>query len=358
MVIFERSVKACFCIFLLAASVQCQSKRDAIVSATKMQEVYEEVQTPYKYGVVLTPPDSGMMADSPTVFRMNDKWYMTYITFDGKGYETWLAESDDLLHWNTKGKTLSFTSSTWDATQKAGYVGLVNTTWGGDYEPRKHDDQYWISYLGGSAVGYEAGRLGVGMAYTPTLDEAIEWARLPEPVLTPNDRNARWFDNKTIFKSSVIYDAGKLTGFPYVLYYNAAGDSLVNGQQFESIAMAGSHDMMQWTRLSHEPILTKGRGICGDAQIVKMDDLYVMFFFGHNWKDGDGAFDRFACSYDLTHWTPWEGPNLVQPSETFDKQYAHKPWLIKWNGVVYHFYNAVGDRGRVIALATSRPLDK
>ena len=42
------------------------------------------------------------------------------------------------------------------------------------------------------------------------------------------------------------------------------------------------------------------------------------------------------------------------PSEPWDKTYAHKPWVIKHNGVVYHFYCAVGDQGRVIALATSK----
>jgi hypothetical protein len=35
---------------------------------------------------------------------------------------------------------------------------------------------------------------------------------------------------------------------------------------------------------------------------------------------------------------------------------CHKPWLLKHKGVVYHFYRAVGNQGRAIALATSRPL--
>jgi sucrose-6-phosphate hydrolase SacC (GH32 family) len=76
-----------------------------------------------------------------------------------------------------------------------------------------------------------------------------------------------------------------------------------------------------------------------------------MFYFGAFWKPG--AFERFAVSHDLIHWTDWSGPDLIAPSEDYDRQYAHKPWVIKWNGVVYHFYNAVGDQGRVIALATS-----
>ena len=40
----------------------------------------------------------------------------------------------------------------------------------------------------------------------------------------------------------------------------------------------------------------------------------------------------------------------------WDNEYAHKPWLLKHNGVVYHFYCAVGNQGRAIALATSRPM--
>jgi len=40
----------------------------------------------------------------------------------------------------------------------------------------------------------------------------------------------------------------------------------------------------------------------------------------------------------------------------YDAKYAHKPWVIKWKGIVYHFYTAVGNKGRVIALATSKEL--
>jgi predicted GH43/DUF377 family glycosyl hydrolase len=72
-----------------------------------------------------------------------------------------------------------------------------------------------------------------------------------------------------------------------------------------------------------------------------------------------GAFDTFACSHDLKHWTKWEGEPLIRPSEPFDCIHAHKPWVIKHDGVVYHYYCAVG-RGedgkevRGIALATSK----
>ena len=49
----------------------------------------------------MVPEDTTKMLDCPSVFRHNDSWYMSYIVFDGNGYETWLAESSDLLNWNT-----------------------------------------------------------------------------------------------------------------------------------------------------------------------------------------------------------------------------------------------------------------
>jgi predicted GH43/DUF377 family glycosyl hydrolase len=94
--------------------------------------------------------------------------------------------------------------------------------------------------------------------------------------------------------------------------------------------------------------------ISGDPQIVRFGDLWVMFYFGAFWKPG--AFDTFAVSRDLVHWTKWSGPDLITPSEPWDREYAHKPWLVRHEGVVYHFYCAVGTEGRVIALATSRDL--
>jgi len=321
-----------------------------VVPQEEMERIFNEIKTPYKYGVVVKHPDTTKLVDSPTIFRKDDNWYMTYIVFDGQGYETWLSESDDLLHWKSKGKILSFTENTWDANQKAGYVSLINTDWGGDYSVEKYQGKYWMTYLGGNTVGYESGTLKIGLANSTSITEAKEWNRNSTPLLSPEDEDARWFEDKTIYKSLVIRDSGKHTGHPFVMYYNALGVTA----KYESIAMAVSDDMHTWKRYGENPVITRGKGICGDAQIAKIGDIYVMFYFGAFWKPG--AFERFACSYDLTNWTDWEGEDLIAPSEDYDKEYAHKPWVIKWNGVVYHFYNAVGNSGRVIALATSKDL--
>lgn len=341
-------------LLIALSSGACQragsTEKPATVSAEVMESIYEEIKTPFKYGIVLQHPDTNKMVDSPTVFREQGCWYMTYIVFDGHGYETWLAKSDDLLQWETKGRILSFTEGTWDASQKAGYVSLVDINWGGTYEVERFQDQYWMTYLGGNVDGYEAGRLKVGLARSPALTEPAEWSTSKDPILSPADQGARWFEDKTIYKSLVIRDRAMHTGHPFVMYYNAKGDTA----DYESIGMAVSDDMIAWERYGEEPIITQHKGICGDAQITKIDDLYVLFYFGAFWKPG--AFERFACSYDLIHWTDWEGEDLIAPSEPYDKTYAHKPWVIKWEGVVYHFYNAVGENGRVIALATSKDL--
>ena len=339
-------------VILLSSCNKIDTSINKLVPQEEMEAVFNEIKTPFKYGVVVQHPDSTKMVDSPTIFRENDVWYMTYIVFDGQGYETWLSVSDDLLNWKSKGKILSFTENTWDANQKAGYVSLISTDWGGDYSVENYQDKYWMTYLGGNSAGYETGTLQIGLANSTTLTEADEWNTNNSPILSPKDEDVRWFENKTIYKSLVIRDSSKHTGHPFVMYYNAKGDAA----DYESIAMAVSDDMIAWKRYGENPVVTRGKGICGDAQITKIGDIYVMFYFGAFWKPG--AFERFACSYDLINWTDWDGEDLIAPSENFDNKYAHKPWVIKWKGVVYHFYNAVGDSGRVIALATSKNLIK
>ena len=324
----------------------------ANVSSVIMENIYNEIKTPYKYGIVFKHPDSTKLMDSPTIFNDNGIWYMTYIVFDGKGYETWIAQSKDLLNWKSIGKILSFSPNTWDANQKAGYMSLVDINWGGTYAVEKLNNKYWMSYLGGKTVGYEAGVLGVGMATNTTLTKPVEWTTMPLPILQPSDSDANWFDNQIIYKSLVIRDKKQLTGHPFIMYYNAKGDTA----KYESIGMAVSDDMLSWKRFAKKPVLTKYKGICGDAQIARINQLYILLYFGAFWKPG--AFERFACSYDLVNWTDWNGEDLVAPSEPYDEQYAHKPWVIKWKGIVYHFYTAVGKEGRVIALATSKDLKK
>ena len=125
-----------------------------VVSDSIMKSVYHEISTPDKFGLVLVPPDNSLEFDCPSVFKKGNRWYMTYIVFDGKGYETWIAKSKDLLRWKTLGRILSFSDSTdWDSNQKAGYAALEDYHWGGSYKLQHYDGKYWMSYIGGIKEG-------------------------------------------------------------------------------------------------------------------------------------------------------------------------------------------------------------
>lgn len=329
------------------------------VPDTVMQRIYLEVRTPYKYGLVIAPENDAKKIDCPTIFRKGNKWFMTYLVFDGRGYETWLAESNDLLQWTPKGRLLSFSDTLqWDGNQKAGYPALQDYTWGGSYALQPWKGKYWMSYFGGREKGYEAGLLSLGMAFTGKKPQrSHEWKRLPEPILTSKDADVRWWENKKQFKSTVIWDKQKITGYPFVMYYNANGDSAVNNiktRWFERIGMAVSEDMVHWKRFGAEPVMHHPAGITGDAVIQKMGDVWVMFYFGAFWTGRKDAFNRFACSYDLVNWTDWTGDDLINSTEPYDDRFAHKSFVVKHEGVVYHFYCAVNKKDqRGIAVATS-----
>ncbi len=371
---YTKNTKYCFVFFVLfflcalcGTTLLAQQK---VVPQAVMQQIYEEVKTPYKYGMVISPADSTKKVDCPSVFRKGDSWYMTYIVFDGRGYETWLAKSKDLLQWKTLGRILSFrdTAATkeltaWDASQSAGYIALQDTRWEGSYELEKFNNKYWLSYIGGKETGYENGKLGIGIASTQkNITKPHEWQRVAEPVLSMSDKDVRWWENKKLFKSSIIWDKDKTLGHPFVMYYNANGDTSNNTPRwrwFERIGMAVSDDMINWQRYKIDPVVHHKIGITGDGVIQKIGDVWVMFYFGAFWEGRKNeTFDRFACSYDLVNWTDWNGEDLVKPSEPYDAKYAHKPFVVKWKGVVYHFYCAVDKKDvRGIAVATSKDLN-
>lgn len=351
-------------LFMLLGSLRFVSAQQGKpIPKNDMEELYQIIKTPFKYGLVLVAAEPKLKLDCPTIYRKGAYWYMTYIVFGGRGYETHLAKSKDLLNWEKIGAQLSFgDKGSWDDNQKAGYNALVDPKWGGSYKLGKFDNKYWMSYFGGKEMGYEVEPLAIGMAYTdkyPTNSQ--EWKRLSHPVLAANDVDVRWWENRNkLFKSTVIEDPKRQTGHRFVMYYNAVGDSLSNNKKtrwYERIGMAVSDDLINWKRFKTDPVVHHPVGITGDPVLQKIGKYWVMFYFGAFWKDRDKAFNRFAASKDLINWTDWEGNSLIEPSEKFDAMYAHKSAVIKHKGIVYHFYCAVDQDGnRGIAVATSRDL--
>ena len=272
-------------------------------------------------------------------------------------WDTYLNPAGSL--WNLGTTPTQKELTEWDANQRAGYIALQDTKWGGSYQLEKFNSKYWLSYIGGKETGYEAGKLSIGIGYTAgNITKAHEWKRVGDPVLSMSDIDVRWWENKKLFKSTIIWDKSKTLGKPFVMYYNANGDTSNNTPKwrwFERIGMAVSDDMINWHRYNTDPVVHHKIGITGDGVIQQINDVWVMFYFGAFWEGRKNeTFNRFACSYDLVNWTDWNGEDLIKSSESYDAKYAHKPFVVKWKGVVYHFYCAVDKKDtRGIAVATS-----
>ena len=390
---------------LLTSSAQDSIPRDL------MQAIYQEVRTPYKYGLVVAPSDNYHKYDCPTIFRHGEKWLMTYVCYDGKdgtdgrGYETWLASSDDLLHWNTEGRILSLPPApyqgggVWDENQRGGFPALIDWTWAGSYEMAKYKGRHWMTYIGGAGTGYEAVKapLSIGIASTAAdISTAHQWTTQSKPILSYADRDAQWWEQLTQYKSTIYQvksEKGKvnnllppeLAKYPFFMFYNAGGKDDTHPKG-ERIGIALSKDLKHWQRYDGNPVFAHDSDgtITGDAQIVCMSDLsllpphpspltshfspltshpsplYIMFYFSaYNPARKYNAYNTFAVSRDLIHWQDWDGPDLIIPSKPYDEMFAHKSYVVKHDGVVYHFYCAVNDdQQRGIAVATSIPMGR
>ena len=327
------------------------------MNAEVLSEIYDKVKTPYKYGAVLKFDD--YYCDSPVVFRYGDRYLMSFIKIDKKcatGYSTHIAESRDLLHWTVLGQVLTDNNG-WDARQTAGYATFQNNDFYGDNTLMKINGKYRFSYIGGNLPGYETDPLMMGYASCDDILDFRSYQKKPEPILRPDDPDARYGETKTLYKAAMFADEKRTLGYPYVCAYNAKNET-----NRESIFLAVSEDGETWKRYGDRAVISvfdcvDTLCINGDPQIVRIDGHYVMFYFIFGSETG-GACDTFAVSDDLIHWTKWEGEPLIHKEYAWENVHAHKPWVICENGIVYHFYCACNDRNeRYIAAAASRPFN-
>ena len=322
------------------------------VDKETMSHIYNELKTPYKYGPVIKKDE--YLVDSPTVFNFDGKWYMYYIKFkktDASGYETFLAESDDLMHWTDVGCIFTRDDKNqWDSRQRAGYGAFPDIQFGGSNMLEQVNDKYYMAYLGGNLNGYETDPLSMGLAYSDNPVDIKSFKRFERPILSPSDDDVRERENLTIYKGYLFCDEAMTTGYKYVNAYNAKSTD-----NREVIYLAVSDDGEKWERYGDRAIINDEMfRITGDPQIVKIDDIYVMIYFIFTGKE---TYNTFACSYDLEHWTKWNGKPLIKSEFDYENVYAHKNYVKKHNGVVYHYYCAVNDKNeRTIALATSKIL--
>jgi len=295
--------------------------------------------------------------DVPCVYQLPGqpkKWFMSFIAFDGKGYNSFVAESGDLVHWGKMRLAMGF-----GPKGEFDHGGCVLGAY--LYEsydikaPRllkKRGGRFWSLYgCYPRQGGYE---LRPGYEGAAVSDDGLTWRRAKNaPILAVQDSDCGTWEKDCIYQPWLLEHRGRFFNF-----YNAAQGGT------EQTGLAFSTDLLNWMRYPANPVLRVRKGgydgkFCSDPKVFCDGDHWTMFYFG---VGRGGAHIMIAFSRDLVHWSAHPEPLYKaggNPSG-LDKKYAHKISLV-WNPAnetLYMHYCACGPEGRGIGLITSKPLAK
>jgi len=304
-------------------------------------DLLDRLRTPNKHPELVLAPSyevgafDALAIDCPFVFAHDGRYYMIHIGFDGVGYRTGLAQSEDLVHWKKEGLILD--------RGAAGSVTEYNAalTWilrdndlFGPGTLKQVDGRYLGTYHAYPKPGYETGPAAIGLCWS---DDLRHWTIDP-PCLRASDPAAGAWEQGGLYKSCLVEEGGV-----YHMFYNAKTNT---EPWIEQTGVATSTDLKTWARHEGNPVLTVGRKgsfddtFCSDPAVARVGGTWAMFFYTLG-SDGH-ARDSVAFSEDLTHWRK-SGIILIDigPPGSIDSRYAHKPSVIVKEHRLYHFYCAV-----------------
>ena len=312
----------------------------------------------YHPGLVLSAEQHAQegfsLVDGPNVFWHRGSWRRLYFGFDGRGYQSCLASSDDLIHWQPHSVVLSFGER---GRFDYGGVAMVGPLLQSNDirqvpQLKKWRDRYWVVYgCYPQQGGYELGHGGQGLVWS---ENGFDWQRYSETTPVFSVDGAEEWENRVLYSPCIVEHGQRFFNF-----YNAKGDA-----DREQIGLALSTDLVHWQRYAGNPVIRNGttgydRELAADAKIYWHDDHWVMFCFGASTlADGQlHAQTLAAFSTDLFSWIKYPHPVLVSGGHPagLDRTHAHNVSLVyrQEENKLYLFYCAVGDQGRGIALATT-----
>lgn len=276
---------------------------------------------------------------------------MTYVGWDGTGYQTGLASSANLVDWKKEGCILRRdpTSPITRYNIAMNWIVRQNEMRSAG-ELKRVRGRFLGAYHAYPSAGYEQGPAVIGLCWS---DDLMHW-EIDPPCLHPDD-GAAW-ENGGLYKPCLLEYRGT-----YYLFYNAK----TQGRSWrEQTGVATSTDLKTWNRYPGNPIIPNGPAGSWDERFasdpcVLLDGRTWAFFYYS--LDGKGkARDLLALGSDPFHAAKVNEILIdVGPPGSVDSTYAHKPGVVWHDGALYHFYCAVSgkwpDEVRGISVARSRP---
>ncbi|MCZ7641112.1 MAG: hypothetical protein M5U12_36695 [Verrucomicrobia bacterium] len=293
--------------------------------------------------------------DVPCVFQLpgqDDRWYMSFIAFDGQGYNSFVAESTNLIHWSRPRLAMGFGPPN-EFDHGGTVIGAYLFESYDIKAPRRlqrRDGKFWTLYgCYPRQGGYE---LRPGYEGVAVSEDGLSWRRAKDaPILAVQDPDCGPWEKDCIYQPWLVEHRGRFFNF-----YNAAEGGV------EQTGLAFSVDLLHWMRYPANPVVRNRAGgfdeqFASDPKVFRDGDHWTMFYFG---VGRGGAHIMVAFSRDLVHWTAHPEPLYRaggNPSG-LDGQYAHKISLVYHpkDDTFYLHYCACGNRGRGIGLITSKPL--
>ena len=315
-------------------------------------------ETPYKLNKLVlsasTDPDAfdRKSVDCPYVFHHAGKFYMTYVGFDGEGYQTGLATSHNLKTWQKLGCILKRDprSSITRFNIAMNWIVRENSI-SSQGELKKVRGQFLGAYHAYPNAGYEQGAAVIGLCWS---DDLMHW-KVDPPILMPQD-GADW-ERGGLYKPCLLEQQGT-----FYLFYNA---KTAGNHWREQTGVATSTDLKTWKRYEANPIIPNGGPgswdeiFASDPCVLQAGSEWAFFYYSLDAKGK--ARDLLATGADLFH--PVKVPRIlidVGPPGNIDSTYAHKPSVVTYKGALYHFYCAVSGKypkeTRGISMACSKEL--
>jgi predicted GH43/DUF377 family glycosyl hydrolase len=351
---------------MATAAAGCLVLRRTALASEQPVSTPQSLETSYKYEKLIlsaspeTTAFDSKSVDCPFVFQHGGVFHMTYVAFDGTGYQTGLASSRNLVEWRKLGCILRRDPNSEVTRYNIAMNWILREN---DVRSpgrlKKVRGEFLGAYHAYPNAGLENGPAVIGLCRSKDL---FHW-QLEPPCLRAEDRDAADWESGGLYKPCIVEEQGT-----YYLFYNAKTKSppeAKGGGWHEQTGVATSKDLKTWSRYNGNPIIRNGpQGswddrFASDPCVVSYEGGWAFFYYGLSSKGGK-ARDLLAVGRDLYH--PGKTDSILVDAGrpgSIDEDYAHKPSVVTYRGDLYHFYCAVSGKWpnevRGISVARSRP---